>query len=222
MKSSGDLLYISSPLFGAEANQSFPPLFLLQPSVGLSVSFSLSGLEFLGVRLGQQSCGNRFLSPGTPPSTQTAQLRRETMEGELSPGVPRPLTWWELIASKWGSGEKGQCQPLKCESQNKREPHRRDKKRKMLYPIWQFSPVSQSTTGPLDGLYWRRKINKGMTLPTGNLVSSTTLPQILHSLTDSSIPSTEQLPHQHGWIQPCTGKPLGFLTGREERRVSTS
>lgn len=65
-------------------------------------------------------------------------------------------------------------------------------------------------------------MSKGMTLPTGNLVSSTTLPQILHSLTASSIPSTKQLPHQHGWIQPCTGKPLGFLTGREGRRVSTS
>lgn len=66
-----------------------PLSFLLQPSVGLSVPFSLSGLEFLGVRLGQRSRGNRFPSPGTPPCAQTAPLRREMLDEELSPGIPR-------------------------------------------------------------------------------------------------------------------------------------
>jgi len=61
---------------------------------------------------------------------------------------------------------------------------------------------------------------KGMALPTGNLVSSTTLSPVLLHMTASSIPFMKQLPHQHGWIQPCTGKPLGFMTGRPEARVS--
>lgn len=81
MKSSSDLLCISSSSRGR--SQSILPPSLLQPSVGLSASLSLRGLEFLGVRLGQQSCGNRFPSPGTPPSAQTAQLHREKMDGEL-------------------------------------------------------------------------------------------------------------------------------------------
>lgn len=79
MKSSGDLLCISSPRVGAEANQSSLLASLPQPSEGLPVSLSLSlgRLKFLSVRLGQQSRGNRFLSPSTPPSAQTAQLRCE-------------------------------------------------------------------------------------------------------------------------------------------------
>lgn len=89
-KSSGDLLYIGSPRLGAEGNQCPPPPFLLQPSVGLSASFSLSRLEFLGVRLGQRSRGNQFPSPGTPPCAQAAPPRHEMLAEELSPGIPRP------------------------------------------------------------------------------------------------------------------------------------
>lgn len=76
--------------------------------MGLSVSFSLSGLEFLGVRLGQRSRGNRFLSPGTLPCVQTAQLRRETRDGELSPGVPKTShvvgAEGSLEMGVWGKG----------------------------------------------------------------------------------------------------------------------
>lgn len=95
-ESSGDLLYIGSPRLGAEGNQCPPPPFLLQPSVGLSASFSLSRLEFLGVRLGQRSRGNRFPSPGTPPCAQAAPLCREVLGEELSPGIPRPPVCLEI------------------------------------------------------------------------------------------------------------------------------
>lgn len=86
---------------GQKAINVLPPPFLLQPSVGLSASFSLSRLEFLGVRLGQRSCGNRFPSPGTPPCAQAAPLCREVLGEELSPGIPRPPVCLEI--GVWGA-----------------------------------------------------------------------------------------------------------------------